>query len=135
MLQDSSLIPSWFPKGKTILIPKATDTEQPKNFRPITCLNVLYKLWTGCVNEIVLRHCVVNNVLHPAQKGCARGEFGCIDHLLLNSHIWKQVKSKNRSLSVAWLDYKKAYDSVPHNWIICCLQLFRFHTTIVKCIE
>ena len=135
MLKDGSLIPSWFPKGKTILIPKASDTEQPKNFRPITCLNILYKLWTGCISEVVLRHCVVNNVLHPAQKGCVRGEFGCTDHLLLNSHIWKQVKSKNRSLSVAWLGYKKAYDSVPHNWIVCSLKLFRFDTTIVQCIE
>ena len=32
MLKDGSLIPSWFPKGKTILIPKASDTEQPRIF-------------------------------------------------------------------------------------------------------
>ena len=82
-----------------------------------------------------MSHCVVNNVLHPAQKGCARGQLGCVDHLLLNSRIWHQVKSKNRSLAVAWLDYKKAYDSVPHNWIIQCLKMFHFHPTIVNCIE
>jgi len=73
--------------------------------------------------------------MHPAQKGCAEGQLGCTDHLLLNSHIWRQVKSKNRSMSVAWLDYKKAYDSVPHNWIIYWLQLFQFHPTIISCIE
>ena len=44
-----------------------------------------------------MSHCVVNNVLHPTQKGCARGQLGCVDHLLLNSRIWHQVKSKNHS--------------------------------------
>ena len=108
-------IPVWFPTGRTVLIPKASDTTLPNNFRPITCLNVLYELWTDCITELLLHHCDINNILHPAQKGCARGQFGCTDHLLLNSQIWHQVKSKNRSLSIAWLDYRKAFDSVPHN--------------------
>ena len=64
MLENGSLIPSQFPRGRTILIPKASDTIQPKNFHPITCLNVLYKLWTGCIGELVLRHFAVNSVLH-----------------------------------------------------------------------
>jgi len=38
-------------------------------------------------------------------------------------------------MSVAWLDYKKAYDSVPHNWIVHCLKLSQFHPTIIACIE
>ena len=25
---------------------------------------------------------------------------------------------------MAWIDYKKAYDMVPHSWIIECLNLF-----------
>ena len=25
---------------------------------------------------------------------------------------------------MAWIDYKKAYDMVPHSWIIVCLGLF-----------
>ena len=134
MLKDGTRIPVWFPVGRTILIPKSSDTTVPKNFRPITCLNVLYKLWTACLTELLMTHCTVNDILHPAQKGCARNQLGCTDHLLLNSRIWHQVKSKNRSLSVAWLDYRKAYDSVPHNWILFCLQLFHFHPVIVQCI-
>ena len=25
---------------------------------------------------------------------------------------------------MAWIDYKKAYDMIPHSWIIECLDLF-----------
>ena len=87
MLESGSFIPSWFPSGRAILIPRASDTMQPKNFYPITCLNVLYKLWTGCISELVLQHCAVNSVLHPAQNRCAKGELGYTDHLLLKSNL------------------------------------------------
>ena len=36
----------------------------------------------------------------------------------------KEVKSRNKNLAMASVDYKKAYDMVPHSWIIECLDLF-----------
>ena len=32
--------------------------------------------------------------------------------------------NNNNNLSVAWIDYEKAYNMVPHSWIIECLDLF-----------
>ena len=29
------------------------------------------------------------------------------------------------NLSIAWIDYKKAYDMVPHSWILKCLEMVR----------
>jgi len=26
---------------------------------------------------------------------------------------------------MAWIDYRKAYDMIPHSWIAECLELFR----------
>ena len=34
------------------------------------------------------------------------------------------MKSRNKNLAMAWIGYKKAYDMVPHSWIIECLDLF-----------
>ena len=65
----------------------------------------------------------------------AKGQYGCTDHLLLTNHIWHQVHSKNHSLSVAWIDYKKAFDSVPHNWMIECLRLFHFPPTLISYLQ
>ena len=36
----------------------------------------------------------------------------------------KEFKSTNKNLAMAWIDYKKVYDMVPHLWIIECLDLF-----------
>lgn len=80
-------------------------------------------------------HCEKYHFIHPAQKGCSRGQYGCVDHLLLTNGVWHQVRSKYRFLSVAWLVYCKAYDSVPHNWLLKCLRLFYFPSMLITCIE
>ena len=36
--------------------------------------------------------------------------------------IMIEVKMRKRNLSMAWIDFKKAYDMVPHSWIIDCLE-------------
>ena len=55
--------------------------------------------------------------------------------LVVNYHVWRQVHSKNCSMSVAWMDYKKAFNSVPHNWILEYLSLFQFPSVLVDCVR
>ena len=40
----------------------------------------------------------------------------------INKMIMREVKMRKRNLSMAWIDYKKAYDMVPHSWIIDYLE-------------
>ena len=39
--------------------------------------------------------------------------------------ILENCSSRSRNLSTAWIDYKKAYDSVPHDWILKTLDLYK----------
>ena len=34
-----------------------------------------------------------------------------------------------------WLDYKKAFDSVQHEWLICALQLAKLSKQLIKVIK
>ena len=52
--------------------------------------------------------------------------YGCIDQLLINSAILDDAKQNQKNLSLAWIDYQKAFDSVPHEWIIECLKIHNF---------
>ena len=38
-------------------------------------------------------------------------------------------------MCVAWIDYKKAYDMVPHCWILARLRMFKLAENIFKLIE
>ena len=41
----------------------------------------------------------------------------------------------NNDVSTAWIDYKKAFDSVPHSWILRCLQMYKIHPVLIEFIE
>ena len=49
--------------------------------------------------------------------------------------IQEDAKKKKKNLSTAWIDYKKAFDSVPHDWIIETLKIHKFDATTTKFIE
>jgi len=46
-LIEEDQIPEWLTAGVTLLIPKNENTENPKNYRPVTCLRTIYKLITS----------------------------------------------------------------------------------------
>ena len=49
----------------------------------------------------------------PEQKTCRQGSLGAKDQLLINKLLTEDCKTRHKSLSMAWVDYKKAYDNMP----------------------
>ena len=45
--------------------------------------------------------------------------------------ILEHCKKRKRNLSCAWIDYRKAFDSVPHEWILRSLELFKVSPRVV----
>ena len=58
------------------------------------------------------------------QEGCRRGSSGTKDQLLIDKNVLKDYKKRHNDLSMAWIDYEKAYNFVLHNWINGCTELF-----------
>ena len=61
-------------------------------------------------------------LLPQEQKGYWRKPRGMNDLLFIDKVIMGEVKMRKRNLSVVWIDYKKAFDMVPHSWVIACLE-------------
>ena len=77
------------------------------------------KLFTSVIADQIYAQ-----LLPEEQKGCRKCSRGTNDLLYIDRAVIKEVKSRNKSLAMVWIDYKKAYDMVPHLWIIECLDLF-----------
>ena len=115
---DSRDMPEWLVKGRKVLIQKdVAKGTVAGNYRPIACLPLMWKLLTGIFADKVYDHLLNNNVLPDEQKGCRRRSRGTKDQLLIDKAVLREARRKKRHLSVAWIDYKKAYDMVPHSWI------------------
>ena len=115
LVQDPDSVPDWLSQGITTLIPKNDKIDQAKNYRPITCLSVFYKTLTSVIKQRIEWHLSQGNLMSPEQKGCQQGSFGATDHLLINKLLTEDCKARHGSLSMAWVDYQKAYNSVPHS--------------------
>jgi hypothetical protein len=127
--------PAWLTKGKTYILPKSEDTENPKNYRPITCLSTTYKLLTSVLSDRTYNHLQEYGILPVQQKGCRRGSYGCKDQLLINRMIMEDCHAKKKNLSMAWIDYRKAFDSVPHSWILKSMELYGLSPAVVRFME
>ena len=95
------------------------------NYRPITCLPLIWKLLIDVIADQIYAHLDHDKLLPDEQNGCRKGSRGTNDLLYIDRAVIKEVKSRNKNLSMAWIAYEKAYDMVPHSWIIECLDLFR----------
>ncbi|KAL9965991.1 hypothetical protein ACROYT_G023995 [Oculina patagonica] len=104
---------------------KTEETKNPKNYRPITCLPTMYKILTSIIAERTYTFLNEHQLLPSEQEGCKRGSYGCKDQLLINKMILEDWKTKKKNLSTAWIDYKKAFDSVPHTCIIKCMEIYK----------
>ena len=78
----------------------------------------------NCRSDICNAHLDQDKLLPEEQKGCRKGSRGTNDLLYIDRAVIKEVKSRNKNLAMAWIDYKKAYDVVLQPWIIECLDLF-----------
>ena len=79
---------------------------------------------TCAISDQIYAHLDQEKLLPEEQKGCKKGSRGTNDLFYIDRAVIKEVKSRNKNLAMAWIDYKKAYDMVPHLWIIECLDLF-----------
>ena len=75
------------------------------------------------------------DVLPNEQKGCRRKTRGTKDQLLIDKLVLKDCKKRCTNLSMAWIDYRKAYDMVPHSWIKECMSMFRIAENVKTFIE
>lgn len=130
IIRNPTECPDFLMEGTTYIKPKNSDTQNPANYRPITCLQTLYKIITSTITHKIDLHLSEHAVLSEEQKGCKRGSQGCKEQLIIDTIIMKQVEKEQRNIHTSYIDYKKAYDSVPHSWLKAVLDIYKINPDI-----
>ena len=84
----------------------------------------MWTLLTGVIANQIYSHLDQEKLLPEEQKGCRKGSKGTNNLLYIYRAVIKEVSSRNKNLAMAWIDYRKADDVVPHSWLIERLDLF-----------
>ena len=130
-LLPTGTIEDWMTTEKTTLpIKNKEKGTVPSNNRPITCLPTTFKLMTPIIAEAIQNHLEQNGLIPEEQKGNRRKSRGTKDQVLIDKMILRNAKRRKTNLHVAWIDYKKAFDSQPYSWITKSLEMLGVSSNI-----
>lgn len=135
-LKEPSKIPPFMTIGVTYLLPKTTPASRdPALYRPITCLPTIYKLLTSILTDKISDHLDTNNIIAEEQKGSKRNSRGCKEQIIIDSAIVGEAKKLKKPLYTAYIDYKKAFDKIPHSWLMETLGLYKINPQIIQLLQ
>lgn len=102
-------VPAAWRTSRTVLLFKKGDREDLANYRPITLLPVLYKIYTRCILARIQRKL---NEAQPVEQAGFRRTFSTIDHIFTIVRLLETHREYHRPLVLTFIDYEKAFDSV-----------------------
>ena len=87
--------------GRTVLLLKdKSEVNEVSNYRPITCLPLMWKLLTGVVAVEIYSHLEKNDLLPEEQKMCPRNSRGTKEQLSIDKAVTKNCRRRNVGLSM-----------------------------------
>ena len=88
IISNAEDIPKWMTVGKTVLCQKdPSKGNAVDNYRPISCLPLMWKLMTGTIAESIYNFLDANDKLLVEQKGCRKKSRGTKDQLLIDKMV------------------------------------------------
>ncbi|EYB88809.1 hypothetical protein Y032_0241g3379 [Ancylostoma ceylanicum] len=112
---NTGRIPEQSKHARTALIPKKGDREDIRNYRPITLLSDLYKIFMGVMYARMERTLDENM---PREQEGFRKRFSTTDHIFTIWQLAERCREYKLPLCFLFVDFEKAFDSVEHNAVL-----------------
>ena len=119
--------------GVITLLPKGDKPREfLKNWRPISLLNVSYKLASACIAERIKS--VLPSIIQEQQKGFMSGRY-IGENIRLMYDLIQTVEHDNIPGLLLSIDFEKAFDSVSHLFLNKVMCNFNFGPSMQKWIK
>ena len=110
---ELSVLPLQWRQATVIPIHKKGSRQSADNYRPISLTSVVCKMLESILRDKIMLHLKAFNLLSPHQHGF-RPSRSCTTQLLEVMDNWTQAMENHESVDAIYLDFRKAFDSVPH---------------------
>ena len=102
-------IPQDWARGLIFPLFREGDARVPDNYRGITLLSVVGKIYTTVLNARINRWCEDKNILVEEQAGFRVGR-STVDHIFVFNEILRARRKQGKETYCCFLDIRKAYD-------------------------
>jgi len=110
---QSGSLPSLWKKAQVTPIFKKGNKHLCSNYRPVSLTVILCKVLETFIRDEIVKHLDSNNLFVNCQHGF-RSKRSCTTQLLEVIDHWSEILEEGGQLDCIYLDFAKAFDTVPH---------------------
>lgn len=114
---EEGQVPEDWKQGEVVPIHKGGRKQDPSNYRPVSLTSVLSKVMESIIRDRLVEHLKESEKLTDAQHGFL-AKRSCATQLLTCLEDWTRHLEEGNPVDVAYLDFRKAFDSVPHRRLL-----------------
>ena len=91
------------------------------NYRPNSLTSVVCNVLEGVIKREIMAHFKEHTILLSSEHGFCSGR-SCLTNLLDFLEYSTDVLNKGNRISVVYLDFRKAFDKVPHKRLLITVE-------------
>ncbi|KAI8510470.1 hypothetical protein Bbelb_113860 [Branchiostoma belcheri] len=114
---NNAELPDQWTEASITPIYKKGDKSDPANYRPVSLTSVPCKMMERLISDAIIDHIKKNDLSCVQQHGFTQGK-STVTNLLEALDVWTETLSHQVPVDVIFLDYAKAFDTVPHERLL-----------------
>ena len=135
---DSKKIPTEWKEAKMIILHNKGDARDIKNYRPVSLLSHMYKLFTRILPKKKKKKKKLEKVLdenQPREQAAFRKGYSTVDHRQTIYQLIEKCHEFKRPLCIGYIGFEKAVDYIEHEAIFKALRSISINEPCITILE
>ena len=120
---EESVVSMDWKRLKITALHKSGQKREPNNYRPVSLTSICCKLMEKFVMAQIMKYLKRERLLHDKQYCFLPGRSTTLQ-LLKVLDEWTEAVDRGKEVDVIYLNFRKAFDSVPHIQLITILEQY-----------
>ena len=127
-------LPDEWKQAKISALYKKGDKSVAGNYRPVSLTSIVCKVMEKLIRNHIILHMKENHLFTSKQYGFISGRSTSLQ-LLEVLDKWTEALDRGESIDCVYMDYQKAFDTVPHNRLISKLRAYKISEQMINWIQ
>ena len=125
-------LPDPWKQAKVCAIFKKGNKGLASNYRPVSLTAIICKLMESIIRNHIISFMKNNKSFSNKQYGFISGRSTSLQLLIIILEEWTEALDNGLTVDCIYMDYRKAFDTVPHNRLLGKLKSYGFNDQIAE---
>ena len=126
------MVPKEWKDAHITPISKKGSRAASNNYRPVSLTSIACKIMEKVIRKKTIEH--LKRLMSESQHGFIEGR-SCMTQLIESVEVWTRLLDDGIPIDVVYLDFAKAFDSVPHRRLLIKLESYGIQGNLLSWIK